>query len=140
MFENDDPLQRQRLIAVLLSSGLDAFEINSGGDVMHVVVPLLEGSPDSPKIRAQDPKIQADLQARIRVWPCVATLYIATNSLRTDCEIGLMGNYGTTGSQVTSTEWEPAASIEEALDIFQLRWNERDNWLKAFAQGDLDTL
>ena len=137
MFDNDDPNQRQDLIRALKSIGLNAWEFNSGGGIMHVVVPLLDRICDPPVVQAQDPEIRSYLENGIKVWPHETCLYIATNSLRTTCEVGLMGNDGRTGNQVTSAEWEHVDSLGEVVSVFQRYWRERDTWLRKLISGEL---
>ena len=136
MLDNDDPVQRANLIKVLATNDLDTWEFNSGGGTMHVVVTMLDTSVEPPIISAQDPDLQDQLEA-VKTWSHEATLYIVTNSLRTNCEIGLIGNDDCTGNQVASSEWKHADSIEEAVKVFQRFWNERDKWLRDFIEGKL---
>jgi hypothetical protein len=137
MYDNDDPVQRANLIKVIAAYGLDAWEFNSGGGIMHVVVTILDTSVEPPIISAQNPDLQGQLEEAVKTWSHEATLYIATNSLRTNCEIGLMGNDGRTGSQVASAEWEHVDSLDEAVFVFRKFWNERDRWLQDFVEGKL---
>ena len=137
MLNNDDPIHRANLIASLSASGLHAWSLNSGGGVMHVVVTLLNMSVKPPVISAQDPTLQARFEQNVNVWLHETMFYIATNSLRTTCEIGLMGQDGRTGSQVASAEWHHVNSLEEALSVFWRLWNERDKWLYDFIEGVL---
>jgi hypothetical protein len=137
MFDNDDPIQRGHLIRALAAASLGAREFNSGGGIMHVAIAVLNTSVEPPIISAQDPNLRTRLQRTIKTWPHESTLYIATNSLRINCEIGLVGNDGRTGNQVASTEWKYVDSIEEAVSIFQQLWSERDKWLGDFIEGKL---
>lgn len=138
MFDNDDPEQRASLIQALHSVGLDAWDLNSGGGVMHVIVTLLDGTVDPPVISAQAPKLRADLENALRTWPCDSALYIATNSLQSECDIGLMGTDGRTDAQVATSEWKHTDSLEEAVRAFQQLWAKRDSWLKKFIEGKLE--
>jgi len=137
MFENDDPTQRQSLVDALSRNGLDAWELNSGGGTMHVIVTLLDYTVDPPINAAQDRILHAELQKAAGAWPYDANLYIATNSLQTECEIGLMGVDGRIDVQVTTEEWEPVGSLEEAVNAFQHYWHNRDGWLRAYWDGKL---
>lgn len=137
MFDNDDPEQRTSLIQALQAVGLDAWELNSGGGVMHVIVTLLDGTVYPPVISAQDPGLRASLEDVVKTWPHDSTLYIATNSLQSECDIGLMGNDGRTDAQVAMSEWKHADSLEEAVSVFQQIWYERDQWLEALIAGQL---
>ena len=138
MFDNDDPEQREELIQALQAAGLEAGEWDSGGGITHVIVPLLDPYTVPPTINAQDPGLRSEFEDGLRIWPYEASLYIATNSLQTPCEIGLMGNDGQTGRQAATAEWKPVGSIEEAVSLFQRFWSERDKWLMALLAGDLD--
>lgn len=139
MFDNDAPLQRGNLIEALRATGLEAGEWDSGGGIMHVIVPLLNLYTDPPTICAQDPGLRSKLEVGLQAWLHSASLYIATNSLRTACEIGLVGDDGQTGAQVTTADWEHVDSLEEAVSLFQGYWDERDKWLEAFLRGDINT-
>lgn len=135
MFENDDPAQRSKLIDTLNESGLDAWEFNSGGGIMHVIVTLLDFTVDPPIITAHDPELKTQLQKAVSNWP-EAYLYIATNSLNTDCEIGLMGADGATGGQIEAGNWLPVDSLENAVLKFQGYWHERDKWLRGLLTSE----
>ncbi len=137
MFENDDPLQRESLINALTEKGLDAWELNSGGGTMHVIVTLLDYSVDPPVIKAQDLALQSEIESSVKDWPYAGYLYIATNSLQTDCEIGLMGVDGKTDAQVSLEKWKPVDSLEEAVETIHRYWNERDEWIRAFLHDEL---
>lgn len=139
MFENDDPQQREELIGALTRNGMDAWELNSGGGTMHVIVTLLDYSVDPPVNTAENPALRAELQNAAKEWPNAGCLYVATNSLQTDCEIGLMGTDGTTEAQVSLEEWKPVDTLEEAVETVQQFWIERDKWIRAFLAGQLVT-
>jgi hypothetical protein len=137
LFENDDPSHRSDLIAALAERGLDAWELNSGGGTMHVIVTLCDYSV-APQINtAQDLALRAELHEAAVQWPYAASLYIATNSLQTECEIGLLGIDGRTDAQVSTEEWKPVGSLKEAVDVFQRYWSERDHWLRTYYEGRL---
>jgi len=104
---------------------------------MHVIVTLLDGTVDPPTISAQDSKLCADLENALKAWHCDSTLYIATNSLQSECDVGIMGNDGRTDTQVAA-EWKHADSLEEAVLAFQQLWAKRDSWLKKFIEGKLE--
>ncbi len=140
MFDNDDPEQREELIQALQAAGLEAGEWDSGGGITHVIVPLLDPYSDPPTINAQDPSLRPGLEGGLRAWPHEASLYIATNSLQTTCDIGLMGSDGRTGDQVATANWEHVNSLEEAVSLFQQLWDERDRWLGAFLAGEINAL
>lgn len=137
MFENDDPTQRENLIKALTSLGMDAWELNSGGGTMHVIVTLFDYTVYPPVNAARNPTLRSELQEATSAWPAESYLYLATNSLQTECEIGLMGVDGRTGAQVSLEEWKPVSSIEEAIDAIQQLWNERDTWLRRYLSGEL---
>ena len=44
-------------------------------------------------------------------WLFAASLYIATNSFQTDCEIGLMGSDGRTDAKVSTEKWRPVGLL-----------------------------
>ena len=137
MFDNDDPAQRKALIQALQACGLGATEYSSGGGIMHVIVPLLDGYGDPP-ITASDPDLRKELEAGLQAWKHEALLCIATGSAYKPCEVGLFGYNGQTGRQVDLQEWKEARSLEEAKALFQRFWDMRDKWLKAFLAGELD--
>jgi hypothetical protein len=72
-------------------------------------------------------------------WP-EAYLYIATKSLLTGCEIGLMGADGATGAQLITGDAMPVDSLQAAVAKFQQYWNERDTWLQRMLMGELATI
>lgn len=139
MFENDDPVQRESLIKALINDGLDAWELNSGGDTMHVIVTLFDFTVDPSVNTATDLALQAELNNGFRDWPYDGYLYIATNSFQTDCEIGLMGIDGRSEAQVSLEEWKPVSSLAEAVESIRRYWNERDKWIRAYLAGELVT-
>lgn len=61
MFENNDPAQREELIAALADKGLDAWGLNSGGGTMYVIVTRLDYTVDPPVITAQDAWLHGEL-------------------------------------------------------------------------------
>ena len=138
MFDNDDPDKREELIQALQAAGLEAGEWDSGGGITHVIVPLLDPYADPPRIYTRDPAVFSELWAGLQAWPHEASLYIATNSLQTTCDIGLMGSDGQTGRQAATPSWQPVRSLEEAVSLFQRFWNERDKWLRALLAGELN--
>lgn len=137
MFDNDEPEDRERLIAALQAVGLDASEFESGGGITHVIVPLIDPFSSPPQVSARDLELRTKIEAGLGVWPKMTSLYIASNSLRTACEVGLFGDDGRTGAQVSSPEWPHADSLEEAVALFREFWDERDRWLRIFLAGDL---
>lgn len=137
MFENDDRAQRKRLIKALVKDGLDAWELNSGGDTMHVIVTLFDFTVDPPVNTATDATLRAKLENAVKGWISDGYLYIATNSLQSDCEIGLMGIDGTTDAQVSLETWRPIDSLEEAVKTIQQHWNDRDKHIRAYLEGEL---
>lgn len=139
MFENDDPIQREMLINALTEKGLDAWELNSGGGTMHVIVTLLDYSVDPAVNTAQNPALRSELQHWAKDWPYAGYLYIATNSLQTDCEIGLLGVDGKTDAQVSLEAWNPVSTLEEAAETIQRYWGQRDKWIQAYLAGELVT-
>lgn len=139
MFENDDSTQRAELIQALQAVGLDAWELNSGGGTMHVIVTLLDCTVEPPVIAANDARLSSDLHKATTQWP-EAYLYIATNSLETDCEIGLMGADGKSGAQLITEEWTPVDSLRGAVSKFQQCWSKRDEWLRRALVGELATI
>jgi hypothetical protein len=137
MFENDDPHHRGALLKALRERGLDAVEFNSGGGTMHVIVALIDYVYEPSVNTAESQELRSELENSARGWPHESYLYISTNSLQTNCEIGLMGLDGRTGAQVSHNEWEPVESLEDAVEVFQKYWNERDKWVRAFVADDL---
>jgi len=130
MFENDNPEDREKLVEELIKHDPNAFEWNSGGGIYHVIVPLINPYDDSISIHAQDKNLVEEMQANIAEWPDETYLYISTNSLQSDCEIGLMGQSGNTGNPVSSPDWKFINALDEAVKEFQSIWEDRDEWIK----------
>lgn len=137
MFENDDPKQRKQLIKALKKNGLDAWELNSGGGTMHVIVTLFDFSVNPLVNSATDATLFSKLESTSKEWTSDGYLYIATNSLQSDCEIGLMGWDGRTDAQVSLEAWKPIESLEEAVQTIQQHWNDRDKYIQAYLAGEL---
>lgn len=129
MFENDNPEDREKLVEELIRHDLNAFEWNSGGGIYHVIVPLINPYDDSISIHAQDKNLVEEMQANIANWPDDTYLFIATNSLQSDCEIGLMGQSGKNGNPVSSPDWKFINYLDEAVKEFQSIWEDRDEWI-----------
>ena len=130
MFENDNPEDREKLVEELIRHDLNAYEWNSGGGIYHVIVPIINTYNDSNLIHAQDKNLIENMQANIADWPDETYLYISTNSLQSDCEIGLMGQSGKNGNPVSSPDWKFITSLDEAAKEFQCIWEDRDEWIK----------
>ena len=129
MFENDNPENREELIRRLIAKGLPAFEFNSGGDIIHVVVPLLQSEEPGFEVNAESVELISEIRRSLVDNSYNPHLFIATNSLRTSCEIGLMGE-DAYGDFVSTHEWEFAPDIERAEIVFESFWKDRDDWLK----------
>jgi len=130
MFENDNPEDREKLVEELVRHDLNAYEWNSGGEIYHVIVPLINPYDNPISIHAQDKNLVEDIQANIAEWPDETYLYISTNSLQSDCEIGLMGQSGKNGNPVSSPDWNFINSLDEAVKEFQNIWDDRDEWIR----------
>jgi hypothetical protein len=136
MFDNDNPGDREILIGLLQENGLSAFEWESGGGVCHVSVPLIQvGSPFNV-INAVNADLISEVQAALQDSPNNPHFLISTNSLRTSCEVGLMGE-DLQGNFIASEEWEHTPSSAKALSIFLNFWNHRDSWIREWLQGNL---
>ena len=107
---NDNSEHRQALIAALVERGLDAYEYGSGGGWQHVCVYLFSEDGN---------------------W-----LAIATGSMETECEIGLMGDRDQ--YQVGDEFPIKPRTLADATDGFQHYWDERDRWVQTYRAGLLD--
>ena len=138
MLDNDNPDHRAELVKRLNAKGLPAFEWESGGGIVHVVVPLLQEGETRYEINAESTELISDLQKALKHNPYNPHLYIATNSLQTSCEIGLMGE-DAYGNFVSSKNWDRVIEFEAAEKSFYSLWKNRDNWLRKWVSGELDT-
>jgi hypothetical protein len=136
MFDNDDPGDRELLISLLQKNGLAAFEWESGGGVCHVSVPLIQIDNTCNVINAVNANLVYEVQAALLENLNDPHLLISTNSLRTSCEVGLMGE-DLQGNFIASEEWEHAPSADIVLSMFLVFWNQRDNWIRKWLQGNL---
>jgi hypothetical protein len=137
MFENDNPNDREQLIERLQAKGLPAFEFDSNGGILHVIVPLLRLSEHGLEIHAQDNELRLELGRTLEYNPYHPHLFIATNHLRTSCEIGLMGE-DAYGEVISTYDWELIPDVELAAAIFEGFWNKRDEWLQKWMAGALN--
>ena len=137
MFENDDPNDREQLIEKLQAKGLPASEFDSGGGNLHVIVPLLRSSEQGLEIRAQDSQIRLELERALEYNPYHPHLFVATTSLSTSCEIGLMGE-DAYGEVISTYDWELIPDVKLAAAIFEGFWNKRDEWLQKWMAGALN--
>lgn len=138
-FENDDPSHRKALIQVLDSAGLNALEFNSGGGIMHVLVPLIDPYSDSEISSAENPEIAQKIITYQKKCKEEVSLYIATGSAASSCDIGFIGDDGY-GNQVDSPVWDHAETLDDAVNIFLKLWQERDHWLQEFIEGKLSLM
>lgn len=136
MFENDNPEDRKELIKRLIAKGLPAFEFDSGGGITHIVVPLLQSDGPIIEVNAESAGLVPEINAYLINNPYNPHLFIATNSLRTSCEIGLMGE-DAAGNFISTNDWEFAPEIEKAELIFERFWKDRDVWLKKWIAGQI---
>lgn len=125
MFENDNPIDREQLIEKLQAKGLPAFEFDSGGGILHVIVPLLRSSERGLEIHAQDSELRLELERVLEYNPYHPHLFITTTSASTSCEIGLMGE-DAYGEVISTYDWELIRDVELAAAIFEEFWNKRD--------------
>jgi hypothetical protein len=137
MFENDNPNDREQLIEKLQAKGLPASEFDSGGSILHVIVPLLQSSEQGLEIHTQDSELRIELERALEYNPYHPRLFIATNSSRTSCEIGLMGE-DAYGEVISTYDWELIPNVKLAAAIFEGFWNKRDEWLQKWMAGDLN--
>ena len=137
MFENDNPRDRAQLIEKLQVKGLPAFEFDSGGGILHVIVPILWSSEGGLEIYAQDSELRIELERALEYNPYHPHLFIATNNLRTSCEIGLMGE-DAYGEVISTYDWELIPNVKLAAAIFEAFWNKRDDWLQKWMAGALN--
>jgi len=137
MFENDNPNDREQLIEKLRAKGLPALEFDSGGGILHVIVPLLQSSKRGLEIHAQDSELRIELERALEYNPFYPHLFIATTSASTSCEIGLMGE-DAYGEVISAYDWELIPDVELAVAIFEGFWNKRDEWLQKWMAGALN--
>jgi hypothetical protein len=138
MFQNDNPNDRKQLLEKLQAKGLPASEFDSGSGIRHVVVPLLQLSERGLEIHAQDNELRLELERALEYNPYHPHLFIATNNLRTSCEIGLMGE-DAYGEGISTYDWEAIRDVKLAAAIFEGFWNKRDEWLQKWMLGDLNS-
>ncbi len=137
MFQNDNPNDREQLIEKLQAKGLPACEFDSGGGIFHVIVPLLQSSERGLELHAQDSELRLEIESALEYNPYHPHLFIATNNLRTSCEIGLMGE-DAYGEVISVYDWELIPDVEFAVAIFEGFWNKRDEWLQKWMAGVLN--
>jgi len=137
MFENDNPNNREQLIERLKAKGLPAFEFDSGGGIFHVIVPLLRSSERGLEIHAQDSELRLKIESALEYNPYHPHLFIATNNLRTSCEIGLMGE-DAYGEAISAYDWELIPDVKLAAAIYEGFWKKRDEWLQMWMAGVLN--
>ena len=118
MFENHNPNDREQLIEKLRAKGLPASEFDSGGGILQVIVPILRSSERGLEIHAQDSELRLELERALEYNPYHPHLFIATNNLRTSCEIGLMGE-DAYGEVISTYDWEFIPDVELAAAIFE---------------------
>jgi len=136
MLDNDNSVDRADLAAQLRAKGMPAFEWSLGGDLTHVVVPLLQEGEEGYEINSLDGDLGLELHAILEHGAHNPYLFIATNSLESACDIGLMGE-DIYGQFVGSAHWEHAAEVEDAIGLFRGFWENGDEWLRKWADGDL---
>jgi hypothetical protein len=137
MFDNDNPNDRAQLIEKLQAKGLPASEFDSGGGILHVIVPLLRSSKQGLEIHAQDSELRLELERALEYNPYHPHLFIATTSSSTSCEIGLMGE-DAYGEVISTYDWELIPSVKLAAAIFEGFWNKRDEWLQKWMASALN--
>ena len=138
-FENDDPSHRKALIRALDSAGFNASEFNSGGGVMHVMMPLIDPYSDNGISSVENPETAKKTADYLKKCKEEASLYIATSSAASNCDIGFIGDDGY-GNQVESPLWEHAGTLDDAVNIFLKLWQDRDYWLHEFLEGKLSQM
>ncbi len=139
MYDNDEPEDREKLIQALLLKGLDASEYNSGGETMHVLVPLLDTYSSPPVINVEKPAVAKQVEAFIKSSVESPTLYLVTGSAASNCDIGFIGDDGR-GGQVEFASWEHADTLDEAVNVFLKMWKQRDTYLQALVKGELSRI
>ena len=73
MFENHNPNDRELLIEKLRAKGLPASEFDSGGGILHVIVPLLRSSERGLEIHTQDSELRIELNVLLNTIPTIPT-------------------------------------------------------------------
>ena len=136
MLDNDNPEHRADLVAQLRAKGLPAFEWSSGGDINHVVLPLRQEGDEGYEINAENGDLAPELHTILEHSQHNPHLFIATNSLLTSCEIGLMGE-DVDGEFVASENWRHAADFESAVGLFEEFWQNGHEWLRKWVDGEI---
>ena len=136
-YDNNNPDHRILLVEALKERGIPAFEWNSGGGIYHVIVPLISDSESNPEINSEDSTLVSIVLNILKRSSYNPFLFIATNSLRTSCDIGLMGEDPNTGDQVGSINWIYAAELKGVIKQIQKHWDKRDILIKSWVEGSL---
>jgi hypothetical protein len=110
--DSDREDHRRALIRALAEEGLDPYEYHSGGGLMHVVVDLVneEGGED--------------------------LLQIATGSVASPCDVGLMG-WNENGN-VQDESYTRTPMLGDAVAAFKRYWSEKEVWVTRFRAGELN--
>lgn len=120
MYDNDIPESRNELIEALNANGLPAYELDSGGGTMHVVVPIIDTTLQPPDANVTDPSILKRIDERS---DADLLLLIATGSAASNCDNGLFFIDGESPLE----DWVHADTIQEAVDEFKRRWEMRND-------------
>jgi hypothetical protein len=135
-FENDEPTHREALIHALSSVGLFATEYNSGGGIMHVMLPLIDPYSNPELVATESPEVSKKVNTFLGECLEIASLSIVTGSSASNCDIGLIGEDGK-GSQINWPAWKHAETLDDAVSIFLKLWKQRDRWIQAYMNGEL---
>jgi len=110
--DNDEPAHRAALIEALRAEGMEAYEYHSGGGVMHVVVDLVneEGNEN--------------------------LLQIATGSVASLCDVGLMG-WNDNGN-VQSPDFTHTPTVRDTVKAFKNYHADGEAWIRRFHSSELD--
>ncbi len=134
MFENDNQHDRQQLIESLHKEGVPAREFNSGGGIMQVIIPIIDTNSEPSIINSNDPNLRNKVEEYISKSKEIVELFISTNSLFSECEIGIYGTEGLSGAQV-SNDWKSVSSLDEAVELILSFWSQRDIFLENYITG-----
>lgn len=131
MIDNGKAEDRRALIEALAKHHIPAFEHQSGGHNYHVCVSLID---EVKGANTWDAELRARVDNEMRAAGIDTTLWIMTSTAETACDVGLWGWDGVGG---VGGDFEPADSLDAAVEVFVRYWCERDKWIRAYVDGEL---
>lgn len=132
MFDNDKLGDRQELIRALNEVGLEAREFVTDDGKKKVIVPLLDMGYTTPIVAAENPELRTYLVQAAKSWSHQTYLYISTQRLAGETQVGVLGDHAEIGEKFSSKIWKSVSSVETAVAAFQDLWEQRDTWLNNF--------